>query len=148
MSATGEEVNVEKSGEERIERVLILTRRLTDALLADIDALERGRPGEMRTIVPETQQLLSHYAREASALKAQLRNLPSVVRASLTKATARLHDALTLHERRLSRVRRASEGMIRAIVDDVEQRKRLTRTYAPRPSARPAPGALLYNGVV
>jgi hypothetical protein len=134
--------------DERIERMLILTRRLTDALYADIDALERGRPAEMRSIIPETQQLLSQYAREATGLRTHLRLLSADVRGRLTNETAKLHEALGLHERRLSRVRRASEGMIRAIVDDVERRKRVTRTYAPRPAVRPAPSAMLYNGVV
>jgi hypothetical protein len=60
----------------------------------------------------------------------------------------KLHEALALHERRLTRVRRASEGMVRAIVEDVERRRRVTRTYAPRPSARTAAPAMLYNGVV
>ena len=136
------------SHEEKIERMLILTRRLTDALYADIDALERGRPAEMRTILPETQQLLAHYAREAAVVKTQARTLPADIRATLTVATVRLHEALALHERRLTRVRRASEGMIRAIVDDVERRRRVTRTCTSRPSARAATPAMLYNGVV
>ena len=134
--------------DERIERMLVLTRRLTEALYADIDALERGRPAEMRSIVPETQQLLSQYAREAAGLRSQIRVLSADVRGRLTSATAKLHEALGLHERRLSRVRRLSEGMVRAIVDDVERRKRVTRTYAARPAARPAPTTMLYNGVV
>jgi len=135
------------ANDERIERMLILTRRLTEALYADIDALERGRPAEMRSIVPETQQLLAQYAREAAGLRTQIKLLPSEVRIRLTSTTAKLHEALGLHERRLSRVRRLSEGMIRAIVDDVERRKRVTRTYTPRPATRPAPGAMLYNGL-
>jgi hypothetical protein len=136
------------ASEEKIERVLLLTSRLTDALLADLDALARGRPDEMRSIVPETQQLLGQYAREAASVKAQAKLLPPDARKRLTAATAKLHDALAQHERRLSCVRRASEGMIRAVVEDVERRKRMTRPYAPRAAARPAPTAMLYNGVV
>jgi hypothetical protein len=134
--------------EEKAERVLVLTVRLTDALLGDIDAVDRGCPSEMKTIVPETQQMLSVYARETASLKTQARLLTSDSRRALTNAAEKLHAALALHERRLSRVRRASEGMIRAIVDDVERRKRVTRTYGPRPSAKPSPGAMLYNSVV
>jgi len=132
--------------EERAERVLALTKRLTDALLGDIEALDRGRPAEMRSIVPEIQQLLSQYAREAAAVKSHAKILPSGTRAKLTDATKRLHDALARHERRLTCLRNASEGMIRAIVDDVERKRRVTRTYGPRPGVR-APGAMLYNGV-
>jgi hypothetical protein len=133
--------------EEKADRVLTLTRRLTEALLGDINALDRGCPSEMKTIVPETQNLLSVYAREAASLKAQIKLLPAESRKTLTVAAEQLHEALALHERRLSRVRRASEGMIRAIVDDVERRKRITRTYGPRLSAKPSPAAMLYNGV-
>ncbi len=133
--------------EEKIERLFVLTRRLAEALDGDIDALERGQPAEMRTILPETQQLLAQYAREAAALRAQARMLAPDVRERLTGATTKLHEALARHERRLSRVRRASEGMIHAIVEDVERRRRITRTYAPRTSAKPAPRAMLYNGV-
>jgi hypothetical protein len=133
--------------EEKADRILTLTRRLTEALLADIDALNRGCPSEMKTIVPEIQQLLSVYAREAASLKPQVKLLTPESRRELMSAAEKLHEALALHERRLSRVRRASEGMIRAIVDDVERRKRITRTYGPRPSAKPSTGAMLYNGV-
>jgi hypothetical protein len=134
--------------EEKADRVLVLTKRLTDALLGDIEALNRGYPSEMRTIAPEIQQLLATYAREAAGLKAQIKLIPVATRQTLTVATETLHDALAQHERRLSRVRRASEGMIRAIVDEVERRKRVTRTYAPRATATPVPRAMLYNGVV
>lgn len=136
------------AAQEKIERMLVLTRRLTQALHADIGALDRGRPAEMQSILPDTQQLLVQYAREVAALKPQLKLLPGEARKALTDATAELHEALALHERRLACVRRASEGMIRAVVDDVESRKRLTRPYAPRPATKASPGAMLYNGVV
>lgn len=132
--------------EERAERVLALTKRLADALQGDLEALERGRPAEMRSILPEIQQSLSQYAREAAAVKAQVKMLPPGTRAKLSDATKKLHEALARHERRLTCLRNASEGMIRAIVDDVERKRRVTRTYGPRAGVR-APGAMLYNGV-
>jgi chemotaxis protein histidine kinase CheA len=132
--------------EERAERVLALTQRLTEALLGDLAALDRGRPNEMRSILPETQQLLSQYAREAAAVKKNAKMLSTGTRSKLTAVTTKLHDALARHERRLTCLRNASEGMIRAIVDDVERKKRVTRPYGPRPGIR-APGAMLYNGL-
>jgi hypothetical protein len=132
--------------EERTERVLALTQRLTEALLGDLAALDAGRPGEMRSILPETQQLLSQYGREAAAVKNAAKMLSAATRLKLTGATRKLHDALAQHERRLTCLRNASEGMIRAIVDDVERKRRITRPYGPRPGIR-APGAMLYNGV-
>lgn len=134
--------------EEKVERVLALTKRLTEALTGDIAALDSGQPSQMCSIAPETQQLVALYARETGAIKPVLKTLPSDLRARLTKAVAVLHEALGEHERRLTRVRNASEGMIRAIVEDVERKKRMTRPYAPRAAYRPAAPAMLYNGVV
>jgi len=133
--------------EEKIDRVLALTERLTAALLADIDALERGKPSEMRSIDPETQQVVARYARETASLRPHLKCLPAALRGRLVDTTTRLHDALGRHERRVARVRHASEGMIRAIVDDVERKKRLTRPYALR-RVGAAPASMLFNGVV
>lgn len=132
--------------EERAERVLALTQRLTEALLGDLAALDRGQPGEMRSILPETQKLLSHYAREAAAIAKHAKVLPAATRSNLTAATSKLHEALARHERRLTCLRNASEGMIRAIVDDVERKKRVIRPYGPKVGVR-SPGAMLYNGL-
>lgn len=134
----------------RIERVIALTDRLTEALKADIVALEQGRPREMRSIEPETQQLAALYGREANSINAAtIRTLPAPVRAQLTEATARFQDALKLQQRLLTRMKNASEGIVRAIATDVERKRNATRPYGRTPASamRPA-SALLYNGVV
>ena len=133
--------------EEKTDRVVALTERLTDALLGDIAALERGKPADMRTIEPDAQLLVARYAREAAGLKPLLKTLPATLRGKLVESTTRLHDALGKHERRVARVRHASEGMIRAIVEDVERKKRITRPYAPHRAAA-TPPSMLFNGVV
>ena len=135
--------------ESRVERIVAMTERLTEALEADIAALDRGKPAEMPSIAQEMQQLTSLYGREVASLKAtRLNALPAPARATLTAATKRFHETLSLHGRRLSCVRNASEGMIRAIVEDVERKRRMTRTYAPGTTSPRAPGAMIYNGVV
>ena len=134
----------------KIERVLALTERLTEALKADIRALEQGRPREMRTIEPETQQLAALYGREAGSINAAtIKTLPAPVRTKLAEATARFQEALKLQQRLITRMKNASEGIVRAIATDVERKRNATRPYGrtPAPAARPA-SALLYNGVV
>jgi uncharacterized membrane protein YccC len=134
----------------RIERVLALTERLTEALKADIKALEQGRPREMRTIEPETQQLAALYGREAASINAAtIKSLPAPVRAKLAEATARFQDALKLQSRLITRMKNASEGIVRAIATDVERKRNATRPYGRTPTPMPRPAsALLYNGVV
>ena len=76
--------------ETRVERIVAMTERLTEALEADIAALDRGKPAEMVSIAPEMQQLTSNYGREVATLKAtRLNALPAPARAALTAATKR-----------------------------------------------------------
>lgn len=133
----------------KIDRVLALTERLTEALKADITALEQGRPREMRTIEPETQQLAALYGREASSINAAtVKTLPAQTRAKLADATKRFQETLALQSRLLTRMKNASEGIVRAIATDVERKRNATRPYGRSPIQAPRPaGALLYNSV-
>ncbi len=142
------------SGDPKIETVVKMAERLVAALQADIAALEAGRPKEMRTLDPQIQLLCAQYGREAGRLnRAELEAAPAEQRARLTAITKSFHDALTLHARVLSRIRNASEGMIKAVAEEVDKRRNRARPYAApyaaRPDApRPASSSLLYNAVV
>jgi hypothetical protein len=134
----------------KIERLLALTERLTEALQADIAALERGRPREMRSPKPDVQQLTALYSGEAANVTlAAVNTLPKEARDRLTTATVRFREILTLHGRILTRVKSATEGMIRAIAEEVSRKKSAQRPYSPTPAAKPrSPGAMLFNNVV
>lgn len=139
------------SGDPRkIERLMALTARLTEALEADLAALERHRPREMRTPQPDVQQMTALYRTEAAAFTPlAVRALPQEARDTLTAATARFKELLERHNRILTRVRWASEGMMRAIAEDVARQKNAQRPYAPPQGGKPRPtGALLYNSVI
>jgi len=140
------------SGDARkIERLMALTERLTEALRADIAALERGRPREMRSPEAEVQQLTLLYSREAASFNpAAVQMLPKEARETLTAATTRFRELLAEHSRILARVKNATEGMIHAIAEDVARKKNSQRPYAPQQAAQRyrSPGAMLYNSVV
>jgi hypothetical protein len=134
----------------KLERLMALTERLTEALLADIAALEKGRPREMRSPQQDVQQLTALYTREAASLApSALQSLPKDARERLISATSDFRDVLARHGRVLMRVRSATEGMIRAIADDVAKRKHARRPYAPTMTAASGPtGAMIFNNVV
>ncbi|HUO94229.1 MAG TPA: hypothetical protein VMU22_14990 [Rhizomicrobium sp.] len=134
----------------KADKLLALTERLIEALHDDIAALERGRPREMRSHTPEVQQLLAMYAREAQALgAAALPTLPKVTLDKLTEATSRFRETLAVHNRVLMRVKTCTEGMIRAIAEDVAKKRAQQRPYVPPVNAKPkTPGAIVYNSVV
>lgn len=131
-------------------RVLSLTVRLIDALENDIVALKAGKAREMRLPDPEIQQLCLIYGREAAALTpGVIKSLPTEMRAKLKTATQAFHDALGRHDIMLTRVRNASEGMIRAIADEVTRAQNAARPYGARPNtAPPKPSAMLHNSVI
>jgi hypothetical protein len=133
----------------KIERLVVLTERLIEALQGDIAALERGRPREMRSYRADVQQLTALYTREARAFSIDVvKSLPREARDRLTQATVRFREVLALHARILTRVRGATEGMIRAIAEDVAKRRNAQRPYTPTQAASRSPGALIFNSVV
>lgn len=136
--------------EPKIERVIHMATRLIEALEADIAALERGKPSEMRSTQPDIQTLTAVYGRETAGLTPDAAaKAPAPLRASLLSVTKAFADVLTRHARIVTRVRNASEGMIRSIAEEVDRRNAPTRTYARNPTAAArAPGAMLFNSVV
>jgi hypothetical protein len=126
-----------------------LTERLSTALEADIAALEQGRPREMRSPGDEVQQLTALYGREAAHFSpSAVTALPREDREILLSTTARFKELLSRHARMLTRVKTATEGMIKAIADDVARRNAAQRPYAPTSGARAQTGALLFNSVI
>jgi hypothetical protein len=139
-----------KSDPRKIDRLMALTERLTQALEDDIAALERGRPREMRTPKADVQQLTVLYRNEAAHFTpAAVKDLPKDTRDRLEKATAHFKDVLAVHRRLVTRVKDCTDGMIRAIADDVARKRNAQRPYVPQNVAKPkTPGALIYNRVV
>ncbi len=136
--------------EQKAQRLVSLGDRLADALAGDIESLKRGRPRDMKLIEPEIQQLTLLYGRDAKGLDAaQAKTLPAPLRALLETSTKRLHEKLGQHARLLTRMRNASEGMIRAVAGEVETRRATARPYSAHPLPPPkSTGAMLYNNVV
>lgn len=135
---------------DKIELLIMMGERLIEAVEADIAALKAGRPQEMRTLDPEIQRLSLAYGREAASLDpSRAKNAPSDLRKRLTATTARFKDALGLHARLITRMRRASEGIVKAVAEEVERQRAPLTTYAPPAKGyRPAKGALIYSSVV
>lgn len=135
---------------ERIERLVKLAERLIEAIEGDIAALKDGKPQAMRTTDPEVQKLSALYGREAQGLSADAaKAAPAPLRQRFVETTRKFRELLTLHARMLTRVRNASEGMIKAISAEVDRRAAPTRTYNPRAAAYGKPAqAMVFNRVV
>ncbi len=136
--------------EQKIERLAAMADRLTEALDADIAALEAGRPKALRMVEPDIQKLSLVYAREAKTFdRESAKAAPPAARNRLRTATERFGTALKRHMRLVTRVRSASEGIVRAVAADIERKRAVLRPYAPpRSHYTPPPQAIVYNAVV
>lgn len=134
---------------EKLERMITMAERLIAAFEADINALKAGKPQEMKSLDPEIQRLSALYGREAAGLNpAEARNAPQDVRFRFANVTGRFRDALGLHQRILTRMRNASEGIVKAVAGEVQKKRAPTLTYAPPKSAyKPRQVAMIYNGL-
>jgi hypothetical protein len=133
----------------RMERLIVMATRLNEALENDIAALKSGNPRGLRTIDPEIQKLTLLYNREASGLNSDTaKNTPLELRKRLFEATKKFRDLLGAQTRLLTRLRGASEGMVRAVAEEIERQRAPMRPYGAVAAQAPrVSGALLYNAV-
>ena len=134
----------------RIERLISLAERIIKALESDIAALKEGRGGALATNDPEIQKLTVIYGHEAKGFDPRLaQNAAPTLRQRFFAVTAKFREVLQLHARMLTRVKNASEGVIRAIAKEVDRANAPMRTYGPRTAYKPAAaGPMLFNKVV
>ena len=135
---------------EKLERLITMAQRLMAAMEADIAALRAGQPQAMASLDPEIQRLSMMYSREAQSLDpSRTKSAPEALKKRLTAATAKFRETLSLHQRLLTRMRHASEGIVKAVSDEVQRQRAPTLTYAPPKSGyRPANVPMIFNGVV
>jgi hypothetical protein len=134
----------------RIERLISLAERIIVALESDIAALKDGRAAVLKTNDPEIQKLTALYGREAKGFDPKLaESAPPTLRQRFFAITAKFREVLQLHARMLTRVKNASEGIVRAIAAEVERSNAPLRTYGPRPGYKPpSAGPMVFNSVV
>jgi hypothetical protein len=134
----------------RIERLIAMAERLIVALESDIAALKDGKPQALSVGDPEFQRLTAIYGREAQGFDIRIaQSARADLRARFIAITAKFREVLQLHARMLTRVKNASEGLIRAIAEEVQRVNAPMRTYGPRPGVAPkSSGAMVFNKVV
>lgn len=136
----------------RLEQLLTVSRRLIEAVSGDIAALERGAFGELKTTDPEIERLCAFYGREVRSLKAEggLSGVPATLVTALKDAGRQLDGLLVRHANLLAAMREASEGLVQAVAEGVEQMRSASKPYGqtPAPKRAVSSGAIVYNKVV
>jgi hypothetical protein len=80
---------------------------------------------------------------------AVLKHVAPELRDRLIRCAKTMNELLSRHQRLITRVRNASEGLIQAVAREVERRQTSQRSYGRVPAARlQAAGAMVYNSVI
>lgn len=115
-----------------LRRLTDLTDRLTARLESETDAFVQRRLREVTAGLAETQELANLYRREAAQVKANpglVSAAPAVDRSALIRATEAFEAALAIHARTVEAARTVSEGLVRAIAQEVAGARALGTGY-------------------
>ena len=124
---------------DRVEKLILLTERLTAQLKAETEAYEANRPHEVAPQIKETQRLADLYRRESAAARAdpaRIAGAPLARRKRLAEATQTFDAVLKRQAAALDSARRITDGLVRTIAGVVADRRK-PAGYGPR--AYPAP---------
>jgi hypothetical protein len=124
--------------EDRAVQLVQLTERLTDRLAAETLAFEAHRPQDAAVGIAETQRLANLYRHEATRVKADPRMIATAqaeTRRRLMRATEAFEAVLARHGRAVTAAKLVSEGLVRAIAEEVAKNRSAAGGYGPQATA-------------
>lgn len=130
------------NAQDRVEQLILLTERLTELVAAQAQAFEGRRPHEAATHIGETARLANLYRHESARVRADpglIAQASVADRARLVRATEAFDAVLARQGRALEAAKTITEGLVRAIADEVAVQRAQTAGYGP--GAAPGAGA-------
>ncbi len=127
----------------QIEELVQLTERLTALVARELAILKGGRPAALNANDDERALSLALYTKRCLALQRDVASIPpgNEPKRRLMAATEKLRAALQEESRMLARFRHVTEGLVKAIADEVIARQ-APANYAKAGSfAKPATNA-------
>jgi hypothetical protein len=119
---------------QRVEQLIILTERLTKFLNAELKAVEARRPQDAAANSAETQRLANVYRHESARIRADpslIAGAPEPLRRRLMEVTKLFDAVLARHGRALYAAKTITEGLVRAIAEEVAVQRRRVAAYGP-----------------
>jgi hypothetical protein len=134
---------------QRVEQLIVLTERLTGFLKAELKAFEAHRPQDAAANSAETQRLANIYRRESAKIRADpslIAGAPTSLRQRLIEATKVFDEVLARHGRALYAAKTVTEGLVRALAEEVAVQRRRLSAYGPGArQVRPDSSAITLN---
>lgn len=127
---------------DRVDQLIILTERLTDLIAQQCQCFEQHRPQDAARLMEECSRLANLYRHESTRVRADpglVTAAPAELRKRLMRATEAFDAVLARHGRAVAAARTVTEGLVRAIAEEVATRREQLAGYGP--SARPPASA-------
>ncbi len=116
----------------RVNAILSLTSQLTGLITLETALLKSRRAAALRETEAEKKRLSSLYAREMRAIKARPELLAGVnarQKDMLHSASVAFKACVVTHVRTLARIRAVSEGLVVAIGEELNRRRKPMTSY-------------------
>ncbi len=127
---------------ERMDQLIALTERLTALISEQLRAFEARRPQDAAINADETARLANLYCHESLRVKSEpslLAGAPSEMRQRLIAATRSFDAVLARHGRAVEAAKTITEGLIRAIAEEVSIQRNAVAGYGSKGRQAPKP---------
>lgn len=129
---------------DRVDQLIVLTERLTELIALDAQAFEQRRPQDAAGNIDETSRLANVYRHESARVRANptlIAGAPLAQRTRLIRATEAFDAVLARQGRALEAAKTVTEGIVKAIADEVASKRATGAGYGQGGAAAPAASA-------
>jgi hypothetical protein len=123
---------------DRVAQLVALSERLTELIAAQSQAFEQHRPQDAAASLEETSKLANLYRHESGRVRADpalIAGAPLAERTRLVRATEALDAVLARQARALDAAKFVTEGLVRAIAEEVAAQREAGEAQAYGPDA-------------
>jgi hypothetical protein len=123
-----------------MEQLVALTDRLTALIAEQLRAFEAHRPQDAAINAEETAKLANLYRHESLRVKGDpslLAGAPAHLREKLIVSTRAFDAVLARHGRAVEAAKTITEGLIRAIAEEVSVQRNAVASYGPKAMQAP-----------
>ncbi len=126
---------------DRVEQLIAHTERLTELIDLEAQAFEQHRPQDAAAQIEEVSKLANIYRHESTRVRANpdlIATAPLAQRTRLTRATEAFDAVLARQSRALEAAKTVTEGLVRAIADEVATQRTNASSYGPGATTKKA----------
>ena len=126
---------------DRVEQLIVLTERLTELIAHEALAFEERRPQDAALHIEETSKLANVYRHESARVRANpnlVAGAPLIQRTRLIRATEAFDAVLARQGRALEAAKTVTEGIVKAIAEEVASKRATGAGYGQGGVAAPA----------